>query len=793
MMAVGDTSVLLIAMAIQGASAQSSAPISNLPLNLPFSITEIEAASADEFVMSPSGSELAVVLRDRSQSLDHSRAFSTRIGDNGTPNNAVGLRIHLVDLRSRQTTRLCEGVLGRGDSWRPSWAPDGSRLAFYSNASGRPRLWLYESDTRTCRMAADVDIAAHLWGGDEPQWDGPRRLIVPARMEQPANETEPRDRSGAPTVRVYFGASEATGRTDSQGTRDSSQRQREFENNSAIISVDLVTGTTHTLVDVGSSPRPNVARVSPTGGWISYLSVPRSADDGRCCVQDLVVRQATGGSAHTMASGLATPWRPEDQFTQTYRWHPVADQLVVLKSDQLWLANFSRDEVPSLVPITPEIGPLSERVLLYSPDGLSLLVGADLQSEGWGRLAAGRPATLALVGVDGRAPVRLRIGPEFEFRTVVERFDGTYYLAPDNSVFVLARDTGSGETVVLAFNSQTGNRRVLWRGLARFDNVIATSDNSLFAVFENFSTPPDIWRFSNQMRSSERVTNINSHLPSGNFGTATSLNVTVPMYDGRTQVVRTVVISPPNASRDVLPPAVVYIYPDRDYSTRLADYALRGFPFPVAALTSRGYAIVYPNIDVGPGNEPGNIGQEITDALLPQIYEASNRRLIDIRRLAIAGSSFGGFASISVVTQTNLFRAAITMNGPYDLGGNYGVFGPGPFGDSARVGWTEGSQPRIGTHPWADVRRVIANSPYYNADRVRTPVLILQGGDDIYLPEAQKLFVALRRLGRPVQLAIYRDSGHGLSSWPVANAVDAVERVLDFLDRYVARGGQLAP
>jgi dipeptidyl aminopeptidase/acylaminoacyl peptidase len=49
------------------------------------------------------------------------------------------------------------------------------------------------------------------------------------------------------------------------------------------------------------------------------------------------------------------------------------------------------------------------------------------------------------------------------------------------------------------------------------------------------------------------------------------------------------------------------------------------------------------------------------------------------------------------------------------------------------------------------------------------------------------MFGALRRLDRTAQLAVYEGEGHVIFEWDLANAIDAVNRMLDFLDRHLAK------
>ncbi len=151
--------------------------------------------------------------------------------------------------------------------------------------------------------------------------------------------------------------------------------------------------------------------------------------------------------------------------------------------------------------------------------------------------------------------------------------------------------------------------------------------------------------------------------------------------------------------------------------------------------------------------------------------------------VGLAGQSFGGYGTAAILSHTNLFRAATAISGIYDLGGIYGQFGPG--GTSFWIGWNEGGQARMGTHPWANVRRYFENSPYYQADKIRTPLLLIHGEKDEAYRDAEKLFTALRRLDRTAQLAAYKGQGHVIRSWTRPNAVDAAAPVVAFFERYL--------
>jgi dipeptidyl aminopeptidase/acylaminoacyl peptidase len=212
---------------------------------------------------------------------------------------------------------------------------------------------------------------------------------------------------------------------------------------------------------------------------------------------------------------------------------------------------------------------------------------------------------------------------------------------------------------------------------------------------------------------------------------------------------------------------------------------------PVQVFATRGYAVLLVDVPLGPQGKGGNPIQEMADAILAQVYRAADRGDVDITRVAVMGQSYGGYSTAAMITQTNLFRAAIALDGLYDLPGDYARMGAG--GSTFNFIWSETGQGRMGTHPWADLRRYLANSPYYQADKIHTPFLLVHGKKDETCPVegAEKMFNALKRLNRTAELAIDDGEGHVPGDWSLVNAVDATERMVAWLSKHVlgTKGG----
>lgn len=85
---------------------------------------------------------------------------------------------------------------------------------------------------------------------------------------------------------------------------------------------------------------------------------------------------------------------------------------------------------------------------------------------------------------------------------------------------------------------------------------------------------------------------------------------------------------------------------------------------------------------------------------------------------------------------------------------------------------------------WTNRERYIDNSPLLFLDRVHTPLLLVQGMDDPTTPseDADRVFVALRRLGQEVEYVRYAGEGEGHDLRGYADQRDLCERLIRWFD-----------
>lgn len=204
-----------------------------------------------------------------------------------------------------------------------------------------------------------------------------------------------------------------------------------------------------------------------------------------------------------------------------------------------------------------------------------------------------------------------------------------------------------------------------------------------------------------------------------------------------------------------------------------------GFNARATLLANRGYAVFHPSVNLVVGRP----GESWTKGVTSAANRLIDLGIADPDRLGVHGTSYGGYATVLLITGTDRFKAAINISGKVDMVSFYT--------DSPRLGVRnthapEKSQDRIGGTLWEYPERYLEHSAVLRADRIKTPLLNITGDQDPNVPSSQsrEIYYALRRLGREVEWVRYVNGGHRPPN-SVSETIDFENRIVAWYDKYL--------
>jgi dipeptidyl aminopeptidase/acylaminoacyl peptidase len=202
-------------------------------------------------------------------------------------------------------------------------------------------------------------------------------------------------------------------------------------------------------------------------------------------------------------------------------------------------------------------------------------------------------------------------------------------------------------------------------------------------------------------------------------------------------------------------------------------------------MAAKGYLVLYPNPrgSSSYGSEFGNIiqyhypGDDYKD-LMAGVDEVTRRGYVDPERLGVTGGSGGGLLTNWIITQTDRFKAAVSQRSIADwaawwYSADFTLFQPSWFKKA----------------PFEDLQEYAERSPITHVDRVKTPLMLIEGEVDYRAPTAsggETMFRALKYLKKPVVMVRFPDESHELSrSGKPWHRVERLQHIVNWFDKYL--------
>jgi dipeptidyl aminopeptidase/acylaminoacyl peptidase len=258
------------------------------------------------------------------------------------------------------------------------------------------------------------------------------------------------------------------------------------------------------------------------------------------------------------------------------------------------------------------------------------------------------------------------------------------------------------------------------------------------------------------------------------YNWVTSEQVTWTSNDG--MPMQGILYKPENFDPSKKYPMIAYFY--EDLSDGLYNYIVptgRNVINPTH-YASNGYLVFEPDIYY----KTGHPGMSAYNSIVPGVQSLIAKGFVDPKALGLQGQSWGGYQTAYLITQSNMFAAAMAGAPVANMTSAYGGIRWGS-GVNRSMQYEHG-QSRIGKNLWEAEDLYLENSPLFHLPAVETPLFIMSNDMDDAVPWYQgiELFVGMRRLGKEVYMISYNNDVHNPASR--ANQKDIAMRMQQFFD-----------
>lgn len=663
-----------------------------------------------------------------------------------------------------------------GSSWAPRWSPDGTRLAFYSDRMGKPHLYIWNRESDDMQEFASETVQT-FFGFEVPKWTPDGRFVLfksISAIDTPTNEKSVQDNSQISSktspkpsfVVVWDWPKRELQKQEDESTQDNKQpkRKERGRGNQDLVIADTKTGQTFSLM------RGYMIRsfdIAPNGKYVTVtvylgletlttqrpiydlyvLTLPKEISEAPFTEIEPLVRKIPLGD------GITVSWSPDSKYVA-------------------WVTGTKGGEFASGKAYVVDVQTGIVRNLTESLDDY---LGNPYRPPLW---IGESDALLCVNGYVWKVPLNgdavQNLTENFgSFGNVFYPNEGYTPWTVDGTMILTTYDDGfyrlslTDNTITLLHKDEHRNVHA-----GRFLQDVAEETGECVYIVESNQEPPNIWMSDTTFESPRQITDINPHLKTIDFGSGKLIEWTL----GDGQIVKGILVLPPEASEENPVPMIVSVYAGgfRSHAFNMFAFGEKVGGAHPGMFVSRGYALFLPDFPVQK-IEPY---KQFSDVILPGVDAAIATKKVDAQRLGVIGHSFGGYTVNVLITQTTRFKAAVASASEGNL-----ISG---FLNGEVPGRYESGQVGMGGSLWEFPQRYIDGSPVFHLDRVETPLLLIHGDQDfISVERAKEMFNGLAYLGKEVVLLKYKEADHWPGFWSNEKLADYWERVLNWFDEYL--------
>jgi dipeptidyl aminopeptidase/acylaminoacyl peptidase len=269
-----------------------------------------------------------------------------------------------------------------------------------------------------------------------------------------------------------------------------------------------------------------------------------------------------------------------------------------------------------------------------------------------------------------------------------------------------------------------------------------------------------------------------------------------PQFDNKKLAPQTVVNY---AARDGLSiPAYLTLPVDRPAKALPLVAYIHGGPhardFPgyeplVQMLASRGYAVLQPQFRMSTGfgwkhHTAGwkQWGMAMQDDITDGVAALVKQGVVDPKRVCIMGASYGGYATMyGLAKDPDLYKCGVNFVGVTDISLLFSV----SWSDTSNSPIMDDLGVRMHGDPKTDQAYMKATSALENVSKIKAPVLMAYGSEDVRVPliHGERMRDLLLKQGNSVEWMVMTGEGHGWAK--ESNNIKWGEAVMSFIDRNI--------
>ncbi|MBK9336121.1 MAG: S9 family peptidase [Lewinellaceae bacterium] len=307
---------------------------------------------------------------------------------------------------------------------------------------------------------------------------------------------------------------------------------------------------------------------------------------------------------------------------------------------------------------------------------------------------------------------------------------------------------------------------------------IAKSEKKMRLTVGTSKAPSNLYVYDFDTRELKKLTNtLNPEINADDLVTAEV--VRFKSFDGLE--IPAIYYKPITATPDQKVPALVWVHGGPGGQTRTGYFALLQY------MVNNGYAVLAVNNRGSSGygksfykmDDRNHGDKDLKDCIWGKKWLQS-QGYIDTAKIGIIGGSYGGYMTMAGMTFTpDEFKVGVNIFGVTNWLRT--LKSVPPYWESFRKALYE----ELGDPNTADSVRLYNISPLFHADRIKNPVMVLQGANDprVLQVESDEIVAAMKQNKVPVEYVIFPDEGHGFVK--KENEIKGYGAIVKFLDKHL--------